>query len=256
MTSLDLRAASLPHRPDLAGSPPELAAAAIGTWKARMVNEYSSSEVFEALSRQLEGAGEDGDLVAECRAFAAEERRHGALCGAVVEALGGQATAALPARSAFPLHPDASARAALVRNVIHVCCMSETVAVALIGAERLEMPDGPLRELLTRIYADEVGHARFGWRLLERIAGDLDESERDAVERYLPVAFAHLEAHELAHIPDCDAPPNGASLGLCSGRQARLLFHETVEEVIRPGLARWFRCEGRTSKALLEFQAP
>jgi hypothetical protein len=181
MTSLDLRAASLPHRPDLAGSPPELAAAAIGTWKARMVNEYSSSEVFEALSRQLEGAGEDGDLVAECRAFAAEERRHGALCGAVVEALGGQATAVLPARSAFPVHPDASARAALVRNVIHVCCMSETVAVALIGAERLEMPDGPLRELLTRIYADEVGHARYGWRLLERIAGDLDDSERDDI---------------------------------------------------------------------------
>jgi hypothetical protein len=103
------------------------------------------------------------------------------------------------------------------------------------------MPDGPLRDLITRIYADEVGHARFGWRFLERVGGHLDEAERAAVERYLPVAFAHLEAHELAHLPDCDAPPDGASLGLCSGRQARLLFHETVEEVIRPGLERWFQ---------------
>jgi hypothetical protein len=214
---------------------------AIGTWKARMVNEYSSSDVFDALGQKLEDAGEPSDVVHECRGFSAEERMHGALCAAVVEALGGQAIAALPARPPFPVHADASPRAALVRNVIHVCCMSETVAVALIGAERLEMPDGPLRELLTRIYADEVGHARFGWRFLERIASSLNEGDREAVERYLPVAFAHLEAHELAHIPECDAPPNGASLGLCSGRQARVLFHETVEEVIRPGLERWFR---------------
>jgi hypothetical protein len=120
--------------------------------------------------------------------------------------------------------------------------MSETVAVALIGAERLEMPEGGLRKLLTGIYADEVGHARFGWRFLERTADALNGSERAAVERYLPVAFAHLEAHELAHLPDCDAPADGALLGLCSGRQARILFHETVEEVIRPGLRRWFVC--------------
>ena len=207
-----------------------------------MVNEYSSAEVFEALSQQLEDAGEYDDLVAGCRGFSSEERMHGVLCAAVVEALGGNATAPLPARPRFPIHADTGRRAALVRNIIHICCMSETVAVALIGAERLEMPEGPLRELLTRIYADEIGHARFGWRFLERVGGELDEAERHAVERYLPVAFAHLEAHELAHLPDCDAPPNGASLGLCSGRQARLLFHETVEQVIRPGLRRWFSC--------------
>jgi hypothetical protein len=207
-----------------------------------MVNEYSSSEVFEALGRQLDDAGEGGDVLEECRAFAAEERHHGILCAAVVEALGGEATAIVPTRPPFPLHLDAPPRAALLRNLIHVCCMSETVAVALIGAERLEMPDGALRGLLTRIYADEVGHARFGWRFLERTGDTLKERERAAVEQYLPVAFAHLEAHELAHLPDCDAPADGASLGLCSGRQARVLFHETVEEVIRPGLRRWFAC--------------
>jgi hypothetical protein len=119
--------------------------------------------------------------------------------------------------------------------------MSETVAVSL-GAERLEMPDGRLRELLTRIYADELGHARFGWRLLEQIRASLDARERAAIEQYLPRAFAHLEAHELAHLPDRDAPPNGSLLGLCSGKQARELLYETIDEVIRPGLRRWFHC--------------
>ena len=242
MPSLDLRREALAYRPNLSGQPPGLRRAAIATWRRRMVNEYCSADVFEALADQLDGAGADGPIVRECREFSLEERMHGTLCAAVVEALGGEATAPLSARPAFPLHLDAPPRAAVLRNLVHICCMSETVAVALIGAERLEMPEGPLRELLTRIYADEVGHARFGWRFLEAVGDDLDRAERAAVERYLPIAFAHLRVHEHAHLPDCDAPPDGASLGLCSGRQARVLFQETVEQTIRPGLRRWFAC--------------
>src|SRR5205814_8721207 len=74
--SLDLRAAAAPYRPNLTGVSPDLRAAAIGTWKARMVNEYSSSGVFEALAQQLGDAGEDGDLVRECQGFSSEERMH------------------------------------------------------------------------------------------------------------------------------------------------------------------------------------
>jgi hypothetical protein len=239
---LDLRSEARRCTPDVSAFPRRLFRPAILTWHTRMVNEYASSEVFEALSVQLRAAGFDPLMVSECESFAAEERRHGVLCGSVVEALGGEARAALPSRSEFPRHADVPARAATLRNVIHICCMSETVAVALIGAERLEMPEGPLRELLSRIYADEVGHARFGWRLLEQVGAELAAEERVAIERYLPTAFAHLEAHELSHLPDCDAPPSGAVLGLCSGRAARSLFAETVEQVIRPGLRRYFAC--------------
>jgi hypothetical protein len=113
--------------------------------------------------------------------------------------------------------------------------MSETVAVALIGAERLEMPEGTeLRALLTRIWADEIGHARFGWRLLEKLAPSLDAAERDAIRAYLPIAFGHLEAHELVHLPSRGAPAGGESLGLCSGLDARALLRETIDEVIAP----------------------
>ena len=205
-----------------------------------MVNEYMSAEVFSALSAQLAAAGFAVSLSEQVAQFADEERQHGILCGAVVEALGGAAVAAIPERPPYPWHASESPRTGALRNVIHICCMSETVAVALIGAERLEMPEGPLRDLLTGIYSDEVGHARFGWRLLEGLASELTADERRGIERYLPVAFAHLQAHELAHLPDCDAPPNGQILGLCSGRAARSLLAETIEQVIRPGLGRWF----------------
>jgi hypothetical protein len=211
---------------------------AIATWRGRMVNEHGSARVFAALADQLERAGWGGDAVATCRGFAEEERRHGVLCGAVVEALGGEALAPALIQGDLPEHADAGDPVeAALRNVIAVSCLSETVAVALIGAEREEMPDGQLRELLTRIWSDEVGHARFGWGLVTAAAPTLSDAARARLGRYLEVAFAHLERHELHHLPEAaGAPDGGAELGLCSGHEARALFYATVDDVIIPGL--------------------
>jgi hypothetical protein len=201
-----------------------------------MVNEYSSHEVFLALGEQAFACGLGEDARRECLQFADEEKSHGALCGAVVTAFGEEAVANRSSARPFPGHEAAPPRARVLRNVVSVCCLSETVAVALIGAERIEMPESPLRDLLSRIYADEVGHARFGWRIMHSVAGDLDVEERAAVDRYLPVAFAHLEAHELAHLPARAAPTGGEAYGLCSGLDARELLYETIEGVIVPEL--------------------
>ncbi len=234
---LDLRESARHHMltalPDL----PALRGSAIATWRARMVNEHGSARVFEGLALQLAAAGLS-DLADEAAAFATEERNHGVLCGAVVESLGGAAVAEIERGDAFPLHEDAaSPLEAAVRNLLSICCLSETVAVSLIGAERLEMPEGQLRELLTRIYADEVGHARFGWRALGRIAPTLDGAATARLGAYLAVAFAHLEEHELAHLPEAAAPPpEGVAYGLCNGRDARSLFFATVDDVILPAL--------------------
>jgi hypothetical protein len=218
--------------------PDELRDAVIGTWHGRMVNEWMSSYVFSGLADQLAAIG-DAQAAAQCREFADEEREHGRLCGAVVVAVRGEARAAVPPPRPLPVHARTTPRAAVVRNLISIACLSETVAVALIGAERLEMSEGPLRELLTRIWADEVGHARFGWTWLERALPDLDDEERAAVNAYLPYALGHLEAHELAHLPAASEPPiAGRQYGVCSGRAARALFYDTVHEVIVPSLER------------------
>lgn len=235
---LDLRADARGHLPRI-DAPAELRAAAVATWRARMINEHGSAPVFEALARQCEAA----DLrqhAATMRTFAAEERLHGVLCGAVVEALGAAAWAEIDAPTPVPEHGDAGSRIeALLRNVISVSCMSETVAVALIGAERLEMPDGALRDLLTRIWADEVGHARFGWRLVEALVPGLDDAARARLGAYLDVALAHLVDHELTHLPVHGTLPAGANaVGVCDGARARRLMFATIEEAIVPGLRR------------------
>jgi hypothetical protein len=229
---LDLRGHSAPIALPLLA---DLRDAAIETWRGRMVNEYASSSVFAALADQLDAAGLDGS---QPREFSGEERRHGALCGAVVESLGGEAIGQLPDAHEFPLHSDAQTPIeAALRNVLSICCLSETVAVALIGAERLEMPEGPLRDLLTGIWSDEVGHARFGWRLLAELAPRLDHATRARLSEYLEIALAHLVEHELAHLPLASRPPaEGAVYGLCNGNDARRLFFDTLDTVIIPRL--------------------
>jgi hypothetical protein len=236
MATLDLRDAARAFMPRVAELP-HLREPAIGTWRGRMINEHSSARVFEGLSKQFAEAGVQ-EVVEEVRGFANEERRHGILCGAVVEALGGQAVAEVPDGDPYPEHDDASGPLeAALRNMLSICCLSETVAVSLIGAERIEMPDGELRELLTKIYADEVGHSRFGWRTLGRLAPTLDATMKDRLGDYLEVAFDHLVEHELGHLPEAsNPPPEGIALGLCSGPDARKLFFDTVEHVIVPGL--------------------
>jgi hypothetical protein len=216
---------------------PAFADATAATWLGRMVNEYRSGTVFERTAELLERAGQPEQVVAECRSFAAEERRHGVMCGAVVLRAGGVARAPIEAEEPYPLHADTSPQVAVVRNLIAISCMAETVAVALIGEERERMPEGPLRELLTGIWADEVGHARFGWRTVTAILATLDEASREAVSAYLPVAFEHLERHELAHLPlDARARAGGEAYGLCSGEEARELFYATVEHAVVAGL--------------------
>lgn len=235
MATLDLRDVSRPFMPKIAELP-HLREAAIGTWRGRMINEHSSARVFDGLAAQFAAAGVH-DVVEEVRGFAREERRHGVLCGAVVEALGGEAFAEIPDGDPYPAHEDAEPLEAALRNMLSICCLSETVAVSLIGAERIEMPEGELRELLTRIYADEVGHSRFGWRTLGRLAPTLSPELKDRLGDYLEVAFDALVEHELSHLPvSSQPPPEGVQLGLCSGSDARTLFFDTVETVIVPGL--------------------
>lgn len=234
--ALDLRRDAHALRPVL-DTDPALRRAAIATWRQRMVNEYGSAAVFAGLAGQFEAFGASAAEVQAVADMADEERRHGVLCGAVVEALGGEALAALPPEETLPLHAEVDAREALARNLLSIGCLSETVAVALITAERTRMAEGPLRAILSEILADEVGHARLGWRWIARHAPNFDGGTRRRLGRYLALAFAHLEAHEHRFLPlGQPLPPGAEQLGLCAGADARRLFVDTVETVIVPRL--------------------
>ncbi len=252
---------------DALGPMPELTdserTAAIDTWKGRMVNEHISSRVFAALLPQLMRAGVSPRWQATVADAISEELSHGRQCAAVVTALGGDAIAEVALLEEVPEHADACAVEAALRNLLSISCLSETVAVALIGAERLRSGVPTIEKTLANILSDEVRHARMGWSILEELSGSLDEAVRHRLNRYLVVAFRHLLAHELAHLPKAASPSERAeAVGVCDGYEGRALFFDTVQTVIVPRLqmlgfeaqAAWQQAGGAAAGA--DFQSP
>lgn len=209
------------------------------TWLARMVNETISSRVFAALLQQLLVAGAKPADLQTVAGFAADELRHGQLCAAVAAWLGATPVQPLPDLPQVPDHTDTTPALAVLRNVLSICCLSETVAVALIRAEHAELQGTPLGQVLGQILADEVQHARFGWQYLAQVAPTLGDEERRGLSDWLAVALAHLWAHELAHLPFGGQRSAAAmQAGICDGVAARALLREAIEQVIVPGLNR------------------
>ncbi len=227
--------------------------AVIHTWRGRMKNEHVSARVFAALVGQMMAAGSPASEQALVARMISEELEHGRLCAAVVHALGGDPVMETGELSSVPVHEDVSPVEGLLRNVLSISCLSETVAVALIDAEREQAGPPELQDLLKQILADEVQHARFGWRLLEAHAPQLDEAQRERLSDYLVDAFHALRAHELHYLPPT-APPSelAESYGVCDGRDARALFFDTVHTVIIPRLEEFGLSAKAAWKASLE----
>jgi hypothetical protein len=242
MPTLDLSAEAAAVGLDLNGEEldalsPSEREAICQTWQGRMLNEHVSARVFAALLGQMMAAGSPAARLAAVAGMISEELTHGRLCAAVVHALGGDPVLTYGDLDAPATHPDATPLEALLRNVLSISCLSETVAVALIGAEKLRAGPPALQEILADILADEVQHARLGWSLLEDHRADLDPALCARLGDYLATAFCHLRVHELAHLPETSSPSALAeSYGVCDGSDARALFFDTVHEVIIPRL--------------------
>ncbi len=224
-------------------------ARAIEAWTERMRNEHVSARVFAALLPQCMAAGVSAARQAEIAEMIAEELRHGRLCASVVVSLGGDPAIEYGDLPPVPTHDDAPPVEALLRNVLSICCLSETVAVGHIEAERAQAGPPELQAILDEILADEIGHARFGWRLLDELAPTLDRSTRARLSAYLVAAFRQLLA---THAFREEHRPSEAALSVaaCDGPLMHDVFMDTVSTVILPGLdAHGFDASGAFSVA-------
>ena len=238
---LDGRGAADPPPAVLSGEyVPEVREAAQRTWVGRMVNEHRSSAVFASLVPQLIDAscGVEAQMLA--LHMGSEEIYHAELCARVVRAFGGAPVAHTEGPvAAMPAHAGLSALERVMRNVLFIGCLCETVAVALETEER-ELATEPLvRETLDRILRDEVMHARFGWVFLAQCLDQLGDDARARTADYLRGSFAYFERREVEYLPinppvrgEIRAQREGA--GLCDGATARELFYETVRGVVVP----------------------
>ena len=237
---LDLRREAEARRPDLHDLPqltPAERAMAQRTWRGRMVNEHCSAQVFASLVPQMMRAAMPPSLQAAVPTMIADEYRHAEQCAGVVLALGGMPVAPLPPIHPLPDHADVPPLEALLRNVISVGCMSETIAVSVIRAEQAELEGTVLGGVLNSILADEIQHARFGWQLLGLVSDRMDDACRARLSDYLVDAFVHQIQWEVPKLPvNMGLRAEVARAGVCDGQLARTLFVDTIETVIVPQL--------------------
>lgn len=207
-------------------------------WRIHMAAEFASARVFSGLVPQMMDAGLDFSSVREVTDMARQEVDHGLLSARVHAALGGPAHSELPPLARVPEHQGCSPLEIVLRNIISVSCCGETLAVTVIGNERDRATLDPLREILTRILADEIGHSRFGWRLLQDLAPALDEPVRRRLSAYLVNVFER----DLAIMRGCAEQPSASeaalALGAPDGPIAWESYWSTLTAVTIPGLER------------------
>lgn len=228
---------------DPAGWSPAALAAARAAWLERMAAEHRSFPVFAGLATQLAEAGATLDAEAVMLRMAADEVRHAALCGTVVEALGGEPTCVVE-RAVAPLarHPGCSPEERALRNVIYTTCLSEMVAVARF-VDSLDAMDCPyLADCTRRLLADEVLHGQFGFHYLEAWLPWLRRHPAvcDSLERYLRGALCVLERELAGNSPHpWTLTDEERRLGCPDPARSREVFHTTLEGAVLPALERY-----------------
>ncbi len=225
--------------PGLETYSPEDLSLARDQWRVHMAAEFVSARVFAGLVPQMMAASLPFDEIREVTEMVRQEVDHGLLSGRVYAALGGEPCSALPPLPPVPAHEECTPLEAVLRNIISVSCCNETLAVAEVSSERERVTIEPLRQILTNILSDEIGHSRFGWRLLRDLSGGIDGEMKRRLSAYLVSVFERdLRALERSH----EAPSASwaaLSVGAHDGELARTTYLETMTSVTIPGLERY-----------------
>ena len=97
----------------------------------------------------------------------------------------------------------------------------------------------PLREILTMILSDEVGHARFGWKMLRDLAPAIDADLKRRLSAYLVAIFERDLIAMKGALAGRSASWAALTVGAPDGELAWTTFIETMTSVTVPGLERF-----------------
>ena len=112
----------------------------------------------------------------------------------------------------------------MLRNVLSIVCLDETVVVAQLENRHRNARQSTLRRVIAEILDDEINHSRLGWRLLQNLAPRIDAGMRERLGAYLVPAFARLFEENLS---------GGAG---SNAVDSKTVFVDAINEVIVPRL--------------------
>jgi len=200
-------------------------------WRDRCRAEASVGNVFEQLVEELASVGAPASVIELAERAAGDEERHARVCAELAAAYATEPLELHPERRVRLIdaeHDDARVRVAL--HVVHVCCVSETIACAFVEA-CLGACDGPaLAEVHRRHLGDEIRHARVGWAYL----ATLPEDVRAELAPRLPEILEKQLGSWLGRISEL--PENGV-MGHAYPPRSVLVeaVHGALDDMVLPG---------------------
>jgi hypothetical protein len=213
-------------------------------WRARIAAEYGSAAITSNLLLWLIQLGASPDVIDEGLRIVEDELAHSRLSHDVYTDAGGseppqidRGSLELP-RRAVPLELD------VLRVVVRVFCLGETVAVPLFSHLRASCTVPSARAALDRVLRDEVRHRDFGWMSLDwLLTTPLAPSIPGLVEAELPQMFGELERSYGTGNPAYEDEATGRmadadrAWGLAPPREYADILHRTFTRDFQPRFA-------------------
>jgi hypothetical protein len=213
-------------------------------WRARIAAEYGSAAITQHLVLWLIQIGASPDVIAAGLRIVEDELEHSRLSHAVYADAGGSEPPQIDRGNLELARRGASLEMDVVRTVVRVFCLGETVAVPLFSHLRSACTVPSARAALDRVLKDEVRHRDFGWMTLDwLLTTGLASSIPAFLDAELPGMFAELERSygtgNPAHEDDAAAGLTDAerAWGLAPPREYADILHRTFTRDYQPRFA-------------------
>lgn len=199
--------------------------------------EYGAIEIFARMAAAAARLGVPFDLVAALCRIPSDEMRHADQALRFATLLAGREVAHPIDANDLPIWPAELSQEHLDVLVAEVSAVGETLAYALLDASRRLTRDPVAKAHYGSIVADEVHHARFGWRYLAWRAPQWTTGERQRIADRAGAMVATAESR-FAHGRDA---PRGAgkaahALGVLDTEGQRTCVKRIFEDEIVPAL--------------------
>lgn len=202
-------------------------------WAFRARSEVMASRRYARLAQRLPGTAFE-PLKAEVERAAADEAEHAELCAGMAGRFGAKVSAG--AESSPPeIGPrDLDPARRLGWELVAIGCFSESINAGLLLHTLDVAADPETRRVVRRLLADEVRHARIGWR-------SLGLADARWIGPFLPRILRATVHEELASPDQADGAGQTTTqrecdeLGVLSVTTLRGVLRSSVYDVIVPG---------------------
>lgn len=210
----------------------ELAPIVAATFADRVKGEREARTRFARLGVELGEIGAERQVIDMALRSAEDEHRHARQFAAWAADLGRVTDPEAPFAAPMVGDGSLSQRERVLREVVALSCLAETVATAVLGAALDTVTVPMVKDGLHSILRDEVQHSKLGWAHLavERKRGfgaDLGNVLPSLLEAGVPTARV-----------DDGVWPLAPELGLLPKEQLFALLDDVLQLVVLPGFER------------------